>query len=70
MKLIPEVSARATALLLRHTLRSGDVIQLASCLHLRQHAGVEVGLLAFDTRLVEAARREGLAILESGRGSN
>lgn len=65
VELTPELSARATGLLLRHSLRSGDAIQLASCLHLRQHAGTEVGFLVFDTRLAEAARREGVAVLGS-----
>jgi len=63
VELSPEVSARALGLLVRHALRAGDAIQLASCLRLQQEAGVEVQFLAYDTQLGDAARAEGLALL-------
>jgi hypothetical protein len=51
---------RSRALLLRHTLRTGDALQLASCLELRDRLGTPVRFLAFDERLNAAARRERL----------
>lgn len=56
------VADQARALLLRHQLRAGDAIQLASGLYLQQELGERVLFLAFDSRLVEAARLEGLRI--------
>jgi uncharacterized protein len=60
VELTPEIAARARTLLQRHPLRAGDAIQLASCLYLQEQLGEEVPLVAFDGRLTEAARREGL----------
>jgi predicted nucleic acid-binding protein len=51
------VTALARTLLLRHELRSGDAIQLASALWLRQAVPL-TDMLAFDTRLVTAALAE------------
>ena len=60
VEITPAVTALARTLLLRHDLRAGDAIQLASALWLRP--GVEVSrLLAFDTRLATAAAAEGFA---------
>jgi len=58
----PLVTARARALLTRHTLRAGDAMQLASCLLLRDTAGSGVEFAAFDDRLNAAARAEGVAL--------
>ncbi len=44
------------------SLARADAIQLASCLYLRPHAADELQLLAFDTRLSEAARAEGVSL--------
>jgi uncharacterized protein len=60
VELTPEIAAQARTLLQRHPLRAGDAIQLASCLYLQEQLGEEVPLVAFDGRLTEAARREGL----------
>ena len=60
VELTPEITARARVLLQRHSLRAGDAIQLASCLYLRDQVGKEVPFIAFDARLQQAARREGL----------
>jgi predicted nucleic acid-binding protein len=57
-ELTPEVVIRAQVLLQRHPLRSGDAVQLASCLHLRQELEDDLPLVAFDERLVAAARKE------------
>ena len=60
VELVAEVTQAAIGLLARHSLRTGDSIQLASCLYLRRQTTEEVRLLAFDARLNEAARGEGL----------
>jgi len=63
VELTAEVTRASLALLARHPLRTGDAIQLASCLHLRLHVADEMQLLAYDTRLNDAARAEGLPVL-------
>ena len=60
VELAPEISALAIRLLLRHGLRAGDAVQLASSSYLQRKVGRTVELVAFDRRLVEAAAREGL----------
>lgn len=62
VELTSEVVIRAQALLQRHSLRSGDAVQLASCLHLREALEDDVRLVAFDERLVAAARNERVAL--------
>lgn len=64
MELTPELTADAQALLLRHALRSGDAVQLASCLYLQRETGERVLFAAFDERLNNAARAEGLALID------
>jgi predicted nucleic acid-binding protein len=68
VELTPEITAVARTLLLRHPLRAGDAVQLASCLYLRREMGEAVPFVAFDDRLVEAARHEGLAVVSWSRG--
>ena len=58
VELTPDVVARAQDLVQRHPLRAGDVVQLASCLQLRDALDEPVSLLAFDDRLTAAARKE------------
>lgn len=60
VELGPEVAQTSVALLARHPLRTGDGVQLASCLYLKRQVAEEVSLLAYDARLNEAARIEGL----------
>jgi hypothetical protein len=57
-------AADAQALLLRHALRSGDAVQLASSLYLQRKIGERVLFAAFDDRLNNAARAEGLALID------
>jgi len=57
----PLITARARTLLARHPLRAGDALQLASCLVLRDTASSGVEFAAFDDRLNQAARAEGMA---------
>lgn len=58
VELTSDVVMRAQVLLQRHALRAGDAVQLASCLQLREELGDDVSLIAFDERLVAAARKE------------
>lgn len=59
----PEITAEARALLIRHRLRAGDAVQLASCLYLQREMNQKLPFAAFDDRLAEAARDEGLSVL-------
>lgn len=63
VELIPEITGDARALLLRHTLRASDAVQLASCLYLQRQLVEPVPFVAFDGRLVLAARAEGLTVV-------
>jgi predicted nucleic acid-binding protein len=62
IELDEEVTKEAVSLLMRHRLRAGDSVQLASCLYLHRQASEEVRLLAYDERLNDAAQAEGLAL--------
>ena len=66
VELTPELSGDAQTLLLRHALRSGDAVQLASCLYLQRETGQRVLFAAFDERLNNAARAEGLTLAPLG----
>ena len=59
----PEITAEARALLLRHRLRAGDAVQLASCLYLQREMSQPLPFVAFDDRLADAARHEGLTVV-------
>ncbi|MGH7774594.1 MAG: type II toxin-antitoxin system VapC family toxin [Candidatus Binatia bacterium] len=50
-------------LLAVHTLRSADAFQLAAALEWRRRQTAETPLVAFDTRLREAAYKEGFSLL-------
>jgi len=63
VEIVPEVTAIAGSLLLRHPLRAGDAIQLASCLYLQRQLAQPVPFVAFDRRLLDAARAEAVKIL-------
>ncbi len=64
----PEITADARALLLRHRLRAGDAVQLASCLYLQRETSQPLPFVAFDDRLADAARHEGLTVVSGSRG--
>ena len=68
VEMTPEITTQARTLLLRHPLRAGDAVQLASCLYLQRQLAQPVPLVAFDGRLVAAARAEGLTVI-SGQGT-
>lgn len=60
VELTAEVVSSAMGLMARHPLRAGDAIQLGSCLELRQRLKYPITFVAFDQRLLQAARSEGL----------
>jgi predicted nucleic acid-binding protein len=60
-----EIAAEARTLLLRHELRAGDAVQLASCLYLQRELGQSVPCVACDDRLMKAARHQGLTVVTS-----
>lgn len=68
VELTPEIAADGRALLLRHRLRAGDAVQLASCLYLQREMGQPLPFVAFDDRLTEAARHEGLTVVSVSKG--
>jgi predicted nucleic acid-binding protein len=63
VELTPEVVTRAQSLLQRHSLRAGDAVQLASCLHLRNELEEPITLVVFDDRLAAAARKEKMRLV-------
>lgn len=60
-----EVTLRARELLVRRPLRASDAVQLASALLMRDRLprGLDA-FVAFDKRLADAARAEGLSVVE------
>jgi uncharacterized protein len=66
VEMTAEITADARTLLLRHPLRAGDAVQLASCLYLQRQFAQPVPFVAFDGRLVLAARAEGLTVITAG----
>lgn len=67
VELTPEVVSQSRLLLLRHPLRAGDAVQLASCLQLQQQLGQPVPFVAFDRRLAQAGLAEGLTVIPALR---
>jgi predicted nucleic acid-binding protein len=67
VEITPEITAGARDLLLRHSLRARDAIQLASCQYLQRQLARPVPFVAFDKRLVQAAYAEGLTVLTARR---
>jgi len=67
VEFFPEIAKAARKLLLRHTLRASDAVQLASSTHVRESAGESVLFVAFDRRLNEAASGEGLMLPPEAR---
>ena len=63
VELSTSVVDEARVLLVRHLLRAGDAIQLASALLLRRELAEPVTFAAYDDRLKFAARVEGLTVV-------
>ena len=55
------VIAKSVGLLARRTLRASDALQLASCLEVRERLSLPVAFVAWEIRLLDGARAEGLA---------
>jgi predicted nucleic acid-binding protein len=64
----PDITADARALLLRHRLRAGDAVHLASCLYLPREMSEPLPFVVFDDRLAEAARHEGVTVVPVSKG--
>jgi len=62
VELTPGIVLRAQTLIRRHALRTSDAVQLASGLYVQEEIGERTSFVAFDDRLILAARSEGLAI--------
>lgn len=60
VELSQKVVTRSRTLLVRHPLRAGDAIQLASCLELAAQLDFPVLFAAYDERLLRAGEAEGL----------
>ncbi|MCP3958057.1 MAG: type II toxin-antitoxin system VapC family toxin [bacterium] len=56
------LSRRCPTLLKRHPLRAADALQLASCLELGGQLDLPLLFVAYDNRLNEAAKKEGLEL--------
>jgi len=60
VELTGAVISKSIGLLVRQMLRAVDALQLASCLELRERLDLPVVFVAWDKRLLDAARAEGL----------
>lgn len=67
VELSPEIVNVSRMLLVQHTLRAADAIQLASCLYVRREVSGDVPLVVFDQRLANAATVERVPILPVAR---
>ena len=62
VELSPSIVVRARALLVRHPLRTGDAIQLASALFLQRELEETVTFVGYDERLKATASAEGMTV--------
>jgi len=62
IEITSDITRVGRRLLLRHTLRAGDAIQLGSALMLQETIGTLDAFVAYDARLLDAARTEGLRL--------
>lgn len=65
VELTPGIAHDAGELVRSRELSAGDAIQLSSCLSLQRGVGARIELVAFDERLVRAARAEGVVVRDS-----
>jgi hypothetical protein len=66
IELHPDVTRAARRLVFQHGLRTGDGLQLAAALVLRDAVGPLEEFVAYDARLLEAARAEQLTVRSRG----
>jgi predicted nucleic acid-binding protein len=68
-EIVPSTSVRRTAerLLRTHPLRAADSLQLAAALVAADHDPTTLELVCLDTRLANAARREGFIVIDAER---
>ena len=65
VELTPEITSTALRLLRTHPLRAADAVQLASALFVDANLpGPLTEFVAFDRRLIDAALREGLTVVQ------
>ena len=64
IEILPSETVRSSAerLLAVHTLRAADALQLAAALQWRQQNAADYGFICFDSRLREAAYKEGFLL--------
>lgn len=62
IELTGEIVSKAQVLTQKYPLRTGDAIQLASCLYVRDTINQRTTLVSFDDRLNRAARLEGVKL--------
>lgn len=69
MNTILVAELRAGELAIKHVIRGFDAIHLAAAMEIRTNAGKDIDVLfcSFDNRQNEAARNEGLAIIDPKR---
>lgn len=60
----------AQRLLWTHALRAGDALQLAAALVAAEGHAISLEFVCLDLRLCEAARREGLAVVDTSSSSD
>lgn len=67
IEILPSETVRSSAerLLAVHTLRAADALQLAAALQWRQRDAADYSFICFDSRLREAAYKEGFLLLPS-----
>ena len=58
-----EVVALARTLLVGHSLRAGDALQLASCQYLRRELSENMPMVVFDERLLDTAIANGIPVI-------
>ena len=63
VELSPSIVFQARSLVVRHPLRAGDAIQLASALLLQRELDETVTFAAYDDRLKVTAAAEGLTVV-------
>lgn len=62
VEITPDIARTARQLLIRHSLRAGDALQLASALMLNESIGPLEAFVAHDARLAAVAIAEGMTV--------